>query len=750
MPRAALLNLTRRMTHRAAWLTLGLALFGGSALAERPKIGLALSGGGARGAAHIGVLEVLEAERIPVDCIAGTSMGAIVGGLYAAGYDTEELARIVTSIDWEEAFNDDTPREARPFRRKRDDDSYLVRGRPGLSDDLELKFPGGLIQGQKIDLLFERLALPAAGITDFDRLPIPFRAVAADIATGDEVVLGSGSLAKAMRASMSVPGGFAPVLIDDRQLVDGGVANNLPVSVVRELCADIVIAVDISTPLLEPDQIRSVFSVASQLTGILTRRNTEQQIASLGESDVLIVPQLGDISTADFSEAGETLPIGRDATTEALPRLVSHALDGRAYAAYQAQHRPDAASSEPPIIRFVRLENHSSLSNEVIRAYAARGEADLVGRPIDIDLIERAITRLYGLELFESIDYQVVQEEGEHGVVFRVRERSWGPNYLQAGLDWSTNFDGDGRFNLGAIYTRTLVNELNGEFRVGLQIGDDPKLGIEHYQPLDAAQRWFAGVRATIASESSSFYPAGIDTRLFEFRIKELGAGLFAGRNLGDWGAVRFDYERGSGEIELTSGLPVEIERDFDFAAVGLSLTADTFDNLRFPRRGLLARAAWRGERESLGSDSEYDQLELMVYKPLTWGRNTLMPGLIYNTTLDDEGTLESYFRGGGFMRLSGFQTDQLADQHFGLLSLIYYRRVNDFWLVPTYLGGSLEAGNVWSTQGDVFNDNRVAGSVFTGIDTPVGPLYIAYGVAEGGNQSFYLTLGSPVFFQGL
>ncbi len=740
----------RRKARTRAALAIALAVFGGCALAERPKIGLALSGGGARGAAHIGVLEVLEAERIPIDCIAGTSMGAIVGGLYAAGYGVDELAKIVTEIDWNDAFSDDTPREARSFQRKRDDDSYLVRGRPGLSDDLELKFPGGLIQGQKIDLLFERLALPAAGITDFDRLPIPFRAVAADIATGDEVVLESGSLAKAMRASMSIPGGFAPVMIDGRQLVDGGVANNLPVNVVRELCADVVIAVDISTPLLEPDQIRSLFSVASQLTGFLTRRNTEQQIATLTDGDLLIVPPLGTISTTDFAEAGETLPIGRDAAVAALPGLGNRALEAEAYAAYRARHRPDAAAREVPVIRFVRLENDSSLSNEVIRAYAAQGEEELVGRPIDIDLIERAIARLYGLELFESIDYQVVEEEGAHGVVVRVRERGWGPNYLQLGLDWSTNLDGDGRFNLGTIYTRTLVNELNGEFRVGLQLGDDPLFAFEHYQPLDAAQRWFVGARAMAVSRSSSFYAEEIDTQLFEFRIKEAGVGLAFGRNLGDWGAIRFDFQRGTGKTELTSGLPVEIEKDFDFATVGLSLTADTLDSLRIPRRGILARAAWVGEREALGSDFDYDLLELLVYKPLSWGRNTLMPGLIYNTTLDDEGGLESYFRAGGFLRLSGFKTDQLANQHFGLLSLIYYRRMNDFSLLPTYLGGSLEAGNVWSSRGDVFKENRLAGSVFTAIDTPLGPLYLAYGVAEGGHQSFYLTLGPPVFFDGL
>ena len=730
-----------------AMLCACLWLAAGHALAERPKIGLALSGGGARGAAHIGVLQVLEENRIPIDCIAGTSMGSIVGGLYAAGYSVDELEAVISEIDWDDAFDDDTPRESRSFRRKRDDDTYLVRGKPGLSDDLELKFPGGLIQGQKIDLLFERLALPAAGITDFDRLPIPYRAVATDIATGDEVVLGSGSLATSMRASMSVPGGFEPVLIGGRQLVDGGVANNLPISVVRELCADVVIAVDISTPLLKAEEIRSVFSVASQLTGFLTRRNTEQQIATLGERDLLIVPDLGSITTADFSKAPETLPIGREAATAAIPKLQTLSVDAATYAAHRKRHDAGRAELEPPVIRFVRLENDSGLGDEVIRRYSSYNENPLIGRAVDTDLIEHEIGRLYGLELFETVTYQVVKEEGEYGVVVKVRERRWGPNYLQAGLDWSTNLNGDGVFNLGMIYSRTLLNELNGEMRIGLQLGDDPGVAAEYYQPLDPGQRWFAGTSLSLASDGSAVYTT-TGSRLFEFRVRAASLGMFAGRNFGDWGVLRFDYERGSGEVEVSTGLPIPAEGDFDLGRLRVSLQADTLDSLRFPRRGLLTSLTWQGERESLGSDFDYDQLRFGVAKPLTWKRNTLIPALIYNTTLDDEGSLESFFRGGGFLRLSGFQQDQLAGQHFGLLSLVYYRHVNDFPLFPVYLGGSLESGNVWQREGDVFDDMRIAGSLFSGVDTPLGPLFVAYGLAEDGNDSFYLTLGSPVIIR--
>jgi len=274
---------------------------------SRPKIGLALSGGGARGAAHLGVLRVLEENNVPIDYIAGTSMGAIVGGLYAAGMTTDEIEAALAAIDWDDIFHDLPPRTERSFRRKRDDDLYLTRAKPGFSDG-KLKLPRGLIQGQKIDVVFSRLALPVSTIEDFDDLMIPFRAVAADIATGEEVVIDSGNLGMAIRASMSIPAVFTPAEIYGRLLVDGGIVNNLPISIVRDMGADIVIAVDISTPLLSQAEIDSVLLITSQLTGLMTRGNVEEQIATLTEKDVFIVPDLGEVSTTDFKEFAKAIP----------------------------------------------------------------------------------------------------------------------------------------------------------------------------------------------------------------------------------------------------------------------------------------------------------------------------------------------------------------------------------------------------------------------------------------------------------
>ena len=304
--------------------------------AGRPKIGLVLSGGGARGAAHIGVIKVLEELRVPIDCIAGSSMGSIIGGLYASGLSVAEIEKALTGVDWTDAFLDDIPRQERSFRRKRDDDLYLLKAKAGLKDDGSLALPAGVLQGQKIDLLFKGLTFPVEEIRDFNLLRIPFRAVATDIVTGKEVVLDHGDLALAMRASMSVPAVFAPVEIDGRMLVDGGVSNNLPMDVARKMGADILIVVDISTPMSTREELKNALAITDQLTNILTRSNTEAQLATLGKQDILLVPDLVGISSSDFVRAGEAIPRGIASANGRREDLARLAIGENAYQAYLA------------------------------------------------------------------------------------------------------------------------------------------------------------------------------------------------------------------------------------------------------------------------------------------------------------------------------------------------------------------------------------------------------------------------------
>lgn len=423
---------------------------------KRPKIGLVLSGGGARGAAHIGVIEVLEKLGVPIDYIAGTSMGAIVGGLYASGMSTDGIAQVLVSTDWSRAFKDEIPREDRSFRRKRDDDLYLIKSRPGLSDAGEVKLPVGILQGQEIDLIFKRHTVHVAGVDNFDNLTIPYRAVATDIVTGKTVVIDSGDLATAMRASMSIPPIFAPVERDGKLLVDGGVSNNLPIDVARDMGAEVVIVVDISTPLLKKEQLISTLSVTDQLTGILTRRNTEEQLATLTEIDVLIIPELGDIASRSFERAGDAIPMGVAAAKRQEAELKRYIIVGKSN--HEILSSKAYRATDSPLISFIEINNHSQISDEVLRA---RLNIE-TGKPLDINKLQKDIDRIYGLELFESVNYEIIQKNGKSGIQINAKERDWGPNYVQAGLAISDNLDGDNNFDLGFAYTRTGINELGG------------------------------------------------------------------------------------------------------------------------------------------------------------------------------------------------------------------------------------------------------------------------------------------------
>ncbi len=731
-----ILTLSMGLMLLCVWAGGSIAGEGQAGAMQRPKVGLALSGGGARGAAHVGVLRVIEELRIPVDYIAGTSMGSIIAGLYASGMTLDEIEHALKTMDWEHIFDDAPPREELSFRRKRDDDFYLIKAKPGIRDG-ELQFPAGLIQGQKFDLALRELTLPVVAIEDFDQLSIPFRAVASDIGTGKEVVLRSGDLAQAMRASMAVPGAFAPALIDGRVLVDGGITNNLPVSVVRDMGADIVIAVDISTPLAHPDEVRNVLEITAQLTSIMTRTNTEQQIASLTKRDVLIVPDLADITSADFTRSDEAIPAGVAAAEAKRAELARLSMPEPAYRAHlAARHRP---SGEKPVIHFVRIKNDSNLADEVLqeRLHIRTGE------PLDRVQLEKDISNIYGLELFERVDYDVIEENGQIGLVLDARARSWGPDYLQFGLALSSDFGGESSYDFGVAYLKTAINDRNGEVRLAAQLGQNPFIAADWYQPLDYDSRYFIETRIAYGVDLRTVFTRDGSDKLAEYEVTQTRLELGAGRELSVFGEARVGYRYGTGDVERNVGSLNLPEGSFDSGSVFGRLSVDRLDNSFFPSEGYSGKIEYELFRESLGNDQDLDQLQIELNYFETFGAHTFGVGGSFNTTIDGTAQVQDRFQLGGFLNLSGFSIDALSGQHSANLAGVYYRRFNQLKFLPWYIGGSLELGNVWEDRDDIDVDSAIlAGSVFLGADTPIGPFYTGYGYAEGGNSSFFLFLG--------
>ncbi|HWH49177.1 MAG TPA: patatin-like phospholipase family protein [Burkholderiales bacterium] len=710
-----------------------------SAATPRPRIGLVLGGGGARGAAHIGVLKVLDELRIPVDYVVGTSVGSIVGGFYASGMSVPEIEREVLAMDWADMFQDYPSRADRSFRRKRDDDTYAIKAKPGFNNG-KIEIPLAYIRGQKLDLTLNRLTLPVVDIRDFDRLPVPYRAVAADLETGKEVVLAAGSLPKAMRASMAVPAAFDPVEIDGRLLVDGGIANNVPVSVVRAMGAEVLIVVDVGSGLFAREDITSALSITGQLANYMFTLNSQEQLKTLSPRDVLIRPKLGDIGGGSFDRAGEAIPAGEEAARAAFEALRQYSLDPEQYARHLAargQRRPSA-----PVIDVVRIDNQSRVSDDVI---AARISAR-PGQPLDVKQLEKDIGTVYGLEIFESVRYDVVREEEKTILVVSAKEKRWGPGYLQFGLASSNDLEGNATIRLGMLYTLTEINKLNGEWRSGLQLGDEPSVFTEIHQPLDALSRYFVSGKISYGNRNVNvFDDEGNMLSRYGLRTSELELGL--GRELGTWGEIRLGYRRESGTAEVNIGPPAP-EVDVDRGEFFLRLSDDKLDNLYFPRAGHFGKLEYRNAREQYGSRSDYDQWQAGYTQALSWGANTVIGMLSGEFTTDGEAQVEGLFRLGGLFRLSGLTDQQLSGQHAGLMELVYMHRLANIQFFKSYAGASLELGNVWQKKDDISFDNCItAGSLFLGFDTPIGPLYVGYGRTQHDDQSVYVYLGPRFSF---
>ncbi|WP_161492507.1 patatin-like phospholipase family protein [Oceanisphaera profunda] len=710
--------------------------------AERPKIGLVLSGGGARGTAHVGVLKVLESMNIPIDYIAGTSMGSIIGGLYASGMPVAEIETALKTMDWDHIFNDEPPRQDRSFRRKRDDDLYLIKAKPGITDQGELKFPTGAIQGQKFDLALRELTLPISTTTDFDRLYIPFRAVASDIETGTKVVLSSGDLATAMRASMSVPGAFAATKIDGKLLVDGGITDNIPIDVVRDMGADIVIAVDISSPYMPAADVNNLFKITLQLTSILTRTNADRQIATLTEQDILIVPKLGNITSSDFSRSQEAIAKGFEATNAHREQLARLSLSESQYHDYLAMRnaRPPKGM---PVVNFIRIKNDSKVADGMVRDRLHQP----IGEPLDPLLLQQDLSNIYGLELFQTVQYDIIEEDDQTGLLVDAHARSWGPNYLQLGLELSSDEQGENSYNLGLAYLRTGINALNGELRIGSQLGAEPQIAGEWYQPLDTLSRYFVDTSLSYGTYNISLYDGG-QNNLADYRVYDAQADLALGREISVYSEARVGYRYNTGKVELQTGLPQLPEFSFNTAKLYGRLSFDRLDNYNFPNQGWLSVLEYMSAREDLGSDADFDQFTLRASKFATVGDGHVFGlGGLLNTTVSGTADVQDRYRLGGFLNLSGFTDNSLSGEQAAVASALYYRRFKPTPILDWYIGGSLEYGGVWETKQDIGNDGIAAGSVFVGADTPVGPVYLGVGQAEGGNNTVFFYLGRPLFY---
>ncbi|SED15354.1 NTE family protein [Pseudomonas saponiphila] len=621
--------------------------------------------------------------------------------------------------------------------RKQDDRDFLVKQKLSFRDDGSLGLPLGVIQGQNLALLLESKLAHASDTRDFDKLPIPFRAVATDIASGEKVVFRKGHLPQVIRASMSIPAVFAPVELDGRLLVDGGMTDNIPLDVARDMGVDIAIVVDIGTPLRSRKQLNTVVDVLNQSITLMTRRNSEEQLATLHKDDVLIQPSLSSFGVTDFGRAQEVIDAGYRATRILDARLArlhpAEPQDAQLTAARQPSQRT-------PIISAIKVENDSKVSDEVIRYYIRQR----IGEPLDLGRLETDMGTLYGLDFFERVQYRVTHKGQDNTLVISARGKRSGTDYLRLGLNLSDDMRGDSAFNIGASYRMNGINSLGAEWLTRVQVGDQQEIYSEFYQPLDAGSRYF--IAPFIAAEAQNVEAVLDNDPIAEYRVERYGLGLNLGRQIGNSGEVRFGVGEAWGKADVRIGDHDLPSVHFNEGYYQLQYSFDSLDNVYFPHSGEDIGLTLRQFEPSLGSDNRYRQWEFKLDKALSSGPNTFVLGGRYGRTLDNTDVVTSSFLLGGARQLSGFRQDALSGQNITLARAVYLRRLTprsylplDF---PLYLGGSLERGRAWNND-NAFDSGYInAASIFLGFDTPLGPLNFSYGFNDDNQKALSLNLG--------
>jgi len=725
----------------ALWMPLGLRAAPASGALERPCVGLVLGGGGARGAAHVGVLKVLERERIPVCAIAGTSMGAVVGSLYASGMSPAEIETALGSVDWKDLFEDDPARAALPMRRKEAQLNYRAELEAGWRNGAPV-FPYGAVQGQKLGLLLRRLTLSASRTSRFDDLPIPFRAIATDIVSGERVVFAEGDLAMAVRASMAVPAVFAPAEIGGRILVDGGIVDNVPVDVVRAMGADVLIAVDVGSPLLGRDEMRTPLDVAYQMVSVLMQEKTNRSIASLAEGDVLIVPPLGTFSSAAFDQAVSVIGKGVEAAEAEAPRFRHLALPEGDYAAWRTARRL-APSGPAPTIAFVDVAPGRSRTQRLV-AYRGQG---LVGQALDPDAIDAAVAASYAEGSYQRIGWRPVERTGQTGIELLPVDKAWGPLFFNIGLQIADDFRGGSDYQLTAELLKTGVSGDGDELRALLRLGQVTEVSADWFAPFDLDRRFYANIDGGYRAFDVPFVLG--TTQVADFRISRSTLGARVGVQVDPRWALEATLRRSRFDGREMVGSIAAEDVTQQATSVGGRVVWDTLDRLSFPSQG--SRAVFSLDRYAsvLGGEGEGWVARWRSDTVFSRGNHHWLLGTRWADTRDAPPDLAAFSTLGGFLNLSGTLERGLVGSTLGYARAVYYYRFGDanaLFAVPTYFGASAEIGQVGDEALDFgWNEATRAGGVFVGMSSPFGPILLGYGRTNRGNDTWTLNFGNLI-----
>jgi NTE family protein len=637
-------------------------------------------------------------------------------------------------------MSDKPSRRNLPFRRKEESFLDLFGMEVGISKH-GLLIPPGLVAGQKLDFLLRGLTLHVADIEDFDELGIPYRAVAANLEDGAIVVIGSGDLSDAMRASMALPGFFTPARIEGRLLVDGGVVQNLPVETVRAMGADIVIAVDVGTPpgSIEEESI-SFLGVAKHTVNVLNKVNAKRSRAALGEDDFLLIPDLEGITTLGFHNFAEAESRGLAVIDSVESRLRALSVSEQEYQRHLQRQR-SVAETRGASVRIDRIEvgEVGRVPGQMIR----RRMKLQPGQELDLDLLGRDLRRIYQIGEFEQVQFKIRKREGETVLRIETRDKSWGPDYLRFGMRVSGNLKGSGGFLLNILHRKSFINRWGAEWRNLISGGDILRFRTEFDQPLGYNARFFISPVLDYTRVQRGAYVNSSLRDVVEGYVAsgQLDIGYRIGNDVELRTGLQFGYAEG--ELDATSDSSAFYDQ---LGVFRVRAALDDLDSVGFPRYGGLLDVRADLGRKELGSSQSYDRLYLKYLQPLTRGRSTFTLRLEGGHDLDSDLPVYEEFQLGGLFHLSGFQRGQLRGDSMAFAALIWMqqlKQMNGPFAKGLYAGLSVEAGNTWASGQDWQWENLVpAGAIYAGVDSGPGPIYLAWGLAEGGHSSLYILFG--------
>lgn len=722
------------------WMILITAIFfaAGSVQAaqtakKRPRIGLVLGGGGARGFAHIGILKVLEDNHIPVDCIVGTSIGSLVGGSYAAGRTPEEMRKLVKAADWNTLLYAQAPREAFPYRRKQDDKFSMLNVEIGIADNGQVKLPSAAISTQQIELFLRSLTYGGT-VKDFDQLSIPFRAIATDLVTGDMVVLKDGDLVTAMRASMAVPGVFPAVPTGGRVLVDGGLVRNLGVDVAKQTCADVVFAIDVGAPPLSQDQINNILSVADQYTRLMMIQNVNPQKKSLSHADVVMTPEFGDLGSSDFEKSDTMYAIGEKAALKSLDQLKRYAVSDEEFKKWETHREKNKLKAKP--IKEVSVGSSGWTNPDVLKSALKVKTGELLPQ----DDFANHLTNLYARGDFSQLDYELLDATDGQKLYILPVLKSWGPNYLNLGLSLGTDFDTSYPWNLTAMYRRTWVNDLGAEWKSIVQVGSSAMYYTEFYQPLQLSGSSFVSPYFRFTRNPVAVWSSGVHVAQYEYSKSSVG--LDVGAGFTKFGEVRLGAVYNDSEASLEIGSPLlDSAREYDYG-LRLSLYFDQLDNYFFPTRGQYLNLYGY---YSLGASENLENYGLAGFEfragtPI--GHGAIQWTLKAQTTQGKSNeTLANINWLGGFLNLSSYHYQELLGEQFAYGSGQYYHPLG--LLSGTYWGFAAEIGRVFDyVERDIADKWHNSVTLYFAYDSVLGPMYLAGAYGDNHAGAMYFMLG--------